>query len=223
MANGSLAVFSPTALTPSVKSEISSFGTVKYLIASDVEHHIFLDDWHKAYPGTKIIAPEDLGPKREKSNSPLPFAVLFKKNTPTTTVDADFDREFDVEYVHAHQNKELVFNHKPSRTLIEADLMFNLPANEQMSKTDISPTAGFLTKLFVGMMSTKGTATWQKRFLWYGASAGDRAAFNRSVARIDGWDFERIIPCHGDVIEKDGKGVFRKVFEWHLAAAKKSD
>jgi len=138
-------------------------------------------------------------------------------------VDADFDREFDYEYVHAHQNKELVFNHKPSKTLIEADLMFNLPANEQMSKTDISPTAGILTQLFVGMMSTKGTATWQKRFLWYGASAADRTSFNRSVEKIDSWDFNRIIPCHGDVIENDGKAVFKKVFEWHLAAAKKSN
>jgi len=221
MQNGSLAVFSPTALTSSLRTEISSMGTVKYLIAPDVEHHIFLDDWHKAYPGTKILAPEDLAPKREKSNSVLPWAVLFKKNTPTT-VDPDFDREFDYEYVHAHNNKELVFNHKPTKTLIEADLLFNLPANEQMSKTDIHPTSGILTQLFVGMMSAKGTAIWQKRFLWYGASASDRPAFNKSIEKIDSWDFNRIIPCHGDVIENDGKAVWAKLFEWHLNAAKKN-
>ena len=44
---------------------------------------------------------------------------------------------------------------------------------------------------------------------------------NASMARIAGWDFERIVPCHGDVIEKGGKGIFENVMSWHLEAAKK--
>ena len=71
--------------------------------------------------------------------------------------------------------------------------------------------------------NTAGSAIWQKRFIWYGISSSDRSAFNKSIAAIDKWDFERIIPCHGDVIEKEGKGIFRKAFEWHLAAAKKAN
>lgn len=30
-----------------------------------------------------------------------------------------------------------------------------------------------------------------------------------------------MIPCHGDVIEKDGKTAFQKVMKWHLDAALK--
>lgn len=217
--NGTLAVFSPVALTDETRTRMSKMGTVKYITATDQEHHIFLDEWHKAFPDAKVIGPDSLAPKREKSGQALPWSVLFKKSE-ATTIDADFDREFDYEYVDAHANKELVFNHKPSRTLIEADLLFNLPATEQMSKSGVSPHAGLLTKLFVAINNTQGSAIWQKRFMWHAISAGDRQGFNKSIAKIDGWDFDRIIPCHGDVIESGGKGIFRKVMEWHLAAAK---
>jgi hypothetical protein len=31
------------------------------------------------------------------------------------------------------------------------------------------------------------------------------------------------VPCHGDVIEGNGKSVWEKVFGWHLDAAKKGE
>lgn len=219
--NGTVAVFSPVALTPDARATVQGLGEVKYITALDQEHHIFLDEWHKAYPNAKVMGPETLKPKREKSGNPLPFAHLFSAKDRAARVDEAFDAEFDYEYVDAHANKEIVFCHKPTRTLIEADYLFNLPAHEQMSKTDESPQSGLLTKLFVGINNTRGNAIWQKRLIWYALSSGDRKGFNASTQRIDAWDFDRIVPCHGDVIETGGKGIFRKVFEWHLAAAKK--
>jgi hypothetical protein len=44
---GNVAVFSPVALTEAVKSETQSLGNVKYLVAPDQEHHIFIEEWHK--------------------------------------------------------------------------------------------------------------------------------------------------------------------------------
>ena len=56
----------------------------------------------------------------------------------------------------------------------------------------------------------------------------------RDAKTIAGWDFERIIPCHGvraivalhpiirsnsfsqDVIEKDGKKAWREAYKWYL-------
>ncbi|KAK4499643.1 hypothetical protein PRZ48_010161 [Zasmidium cellare] len=225
LATGSVAVFSPVALTDTVRKETDTLGEVKYLVASDQEHHIFLESWHKAYPTAKILAPETLPSHRDKQNYfKLPQAnyILFPDKGPAPSVTPEFDAEFDVEYLPQHPNKELVVNHRPSKTLIEADLLFNLPATEQFSKTDVSPTSGILTKIFNALQNTRGNAIWQRRFLWYGVS--DRAAFNERVRRIAGWDFERIVPCHGDVIESGGKGIFEKVMEWHLKAkdAKKS-
>ncbi|GAM85485.1 hypothetical protein ANO11243_034920 [Dothideomycetidae sp. 11243] len=217
MANGHLVVFSPVALTDQVKAQTEGLGTVKYLVAPDIEHHLFLDPWHKQYPDAKLIGSEALKIKREKMGKPLPWTYIWKKDV-QPSVDAEFDKEFEYTFVSAHPNKELVFNHKPTKTLIQADLMFNLPATEQYSKSGVSPTSGFLTQAFTLFSSPQGTAIWQKRFTWYVFSAPDRPSFDKSVRIIDGWDFRRMIPCHGDVIERNAKEVFRKVFAWHLTA-----
>ena len=197
---------------------------VSYITAPDFEHHIYVSEWAKAFPSAKLLAVEGLPEKRQKDKSTAneEFAhVWTAKNKNEMTVDPEFDREFDYEYVGSHANKELVFCHKPDRTLIEADMMFNLPAKEQFSKTGEDATSGILTKLFIGIQNTAGTAVWQKRFLWYIASSGDRTAFNESAKKIASWDFDRIIPCHGDVIETGGKGIFQKVFAWHLQGSNK--
>lgn len=168
-----------------------------------------------------MIGPEGLPEKRTaQKDEDVPFAHIFTKDKPVTKIDEAFDSEFEYEYVAAHQNKEIVFNHKPTKTLIQADLLFNYPSTEQFSKTGVSATSGILTRLFGSLTNTKGNG--QKRLLWYAISSGDRVGFAKSMARINGWDFDRMIPCHGDVIETGAKGVFQKIFEWHLELAKNS-
>ena len=224
MSNGALAVFSPTALTPSVRTALDSLGgNVKYIAATDIEHHIFVSEWAKAFPSAHVLGVEGLSEKREKS--PETKGTIFnhvwtKANKSNFKVDPDFDKDFDYEFVDAHQNKEMVFNYKPDRTLIQADLFFHLPATEQYSRSGEDPTSGIMTKLFTALMNTRGAATAQKRFIWYGPSSSDRKGFGESVRRIETWDFDRVIPCHGDVIETGGKGIFQKVMEWHLKGSK---
>lgn len=186
-----------------------------------------LSAWSALYPSAHIIAPEGLAEKRAKANASdksvtiLPFKTIFTaSNKASMSVSEEFDREFEVEYVDAHMNKEIVVFHKPSRTVIEADLLFNLPATEQYSKTGEDAGAGLLTKLFNGLQNTRGDAVWQKRMLWYAFSSGDRPGFSKSMQRINSWDFVNIVPCHGDTIVGDGKGVFQKVMQWHLEGKK---
>ncbi len=218
-------MFSPVALTPEVKARVKDLGdNVAYLAALDIEHHIFLSDWHSAYPNARVIGPEGLPEKREADTSityKVPFSTVFTaKNKSSTTISEEFDRDFEYEYVDGHANKELVFFYKPEKTLIEADMMFNLPATEQYSRTGQPADMGFLSKFFISLNNTAGSAIWQRRFIWYVSSAKARPSFDASARKIDKWDFNRIIPCHGDVIEGDAKGIFRKVFEWHLNARK---
>ena len=187
-----------------------------------------MSDWARAFPAAKIIGPEGLPEKRAKVTDDErighePFAVVFtKENKLSVKIDEDFDKDFDYEYVDAHPNKELVFFYKPDKVMIEADLMFNLPAIEQYSKVPEAerPHNSLLGRLFQSMNSTEGEAKGIKRFLWYGMSRGDRAGFNESVGRINAWGFETIVPCHGETIVGNGKEVFEKVFEWHLVGHK---
>jgi hypothetical protein len=37
----------------------------------------------------------------------------------------------------------------------------------------------------------------------------DRASFRRSLDHVLGWSFERIVPGHGDVIERGGPAALR--------------
>ncbi|KAL2128069.1 hypothetical protein VTI74DRAFT_9761 [Chaetomium olivicolor] len=224
LTSGALAVFSPVALTEVTKAKIASLGgDVRYLVATDIEHHIFLSEWAAAYPNAKLVGPEGLPEKRAKANDPKigkePFAVVVtKENARSAKIGDDFDADFDMEYVHAHPNRELVFLYKPERVLIEADLMFNLPAVEQYSRVpeEEKSRPGILARFFEGLQTTQGEAMGMKRFLWHAVSRRDRQGFDESVRRIAGWDFDVIVPCHGETIVEGGKGVFEKVFAWHL-------
>lgn len=223
LASGNLAIFSPVALTDEVRSTVASKGQLKYIVAPDIEHHIFVGPWAKAYPDAEVIGMEGLPEKREgdAETKGVKFHHVYSKgNKRDLRIGEEFDREFEVEFFDSHQNKELVFCHKPSRTLIEADLMFNLPATEQFSRSGVSATSGILTRLFAGIMHTRGDMVWQKRFLWYGAAGKDRKGFAESAKRVQGWDFDRIVPCHGDVVDKGGKEKYETLVSWFLQGHK---
>jgi hypothetical protein len=117
-----------------------------------------------------------------------------------------------VQYLHAHPHKEIVLYFKPDRTLVEADLFLNLPSKEQYSRTSESPTGGLITKVFAWLWKTSGGAGPQRFFIKRVFAKEDRKGFDEGVKRIGQWDFEKVIPCHGDVVEKGGRVVFGKVF-----------
>lgn len=201
-----------------------------YLVAGDIEHHIFLSEWARAYPGAKLLGPKGLPEKRAavKDDPKIgqePFAFVWDAaNAHSNAVSDEFAADFEVEFVDAHPNKEIVLFYKPDRVLVEADLMFNLPATEQYSRVPEAEKSGhgLLNRIFEGINSTSGEAKGLKRFLWYAISNGnkDRAGFNASVQRIDGWDFDTLIPCHGETVVGNAKELFRKAFEWHLQGHK---
>ncbi|KAI1417284.1 hypothetical protein F5Y13DRAFT_152404 [Hypoxylon sp. FL1857] len=231
LTSGTLAVFSPVALTPETQAKVAELGgNVGYLIAGDIEHHIFLTEWARAYPNAKIVGPKGLQEKRAKVQNDEkighePFAFVWDaSNKHSNAVSDEFAADFEVEFVDAHPNKEVVLFYKPDKVLIEADLVFNLPATEQYSKVpDAEKTShGILNKIFESINSASGEAKNLKRFLWYAISNanGDRKGFNESIKRIDTWDFETIVPCHGETIVGNGKEFFRKVFAWHLQGHK---
>ncbi|GFF23383.1 hypothetical protein IFM61606_08815 [Aspergillus udagawae] len=219
---GSLAIFSPVALTPEVQEIIASEGgKVQYIVAPDIEHHLHISTWKSAFPAAQIIAPDGLYEKRQTSpayNDSAAFDHVFTKDGKhSLSISDEFHADFEVEYMDGHGNREIVLCHKPSRTLIEADLLFNLPCTEQYARSEESPTAGLLNRVFMPLLKARASPpTGHRRFAWYVLSKQDRASFAESVRRIYGWDFDRVIPCHGDVIEEGGKGVFRSVFEWFL-------
>lgn len=227
LTSGDLAVFSPVAFTDATRAKILEMGgLVRYIVALDIEHHIFISQWAKEYPDAKLIGPEGLQEKRHKQTDEKigkeSFDVIFtKEKKKDIKISDEFDADFDYEYVDGHGNLELVFCYRPDKILIEADLLFNLPAIEQYSRVpdNEKPDGGISDKLFTGIQSTDGDVKWMQRFNWY-LIARDRKSYTESVKVIDSWNFDTIIPCHGDVLEKNGKEIYTKVFDWHLHSKK---
>jgi len=84
----------------------------------------------------------------------------------------------------------------------------NLPPKEQYSK---SKSSGRLP--IIGDFVTPWTRM-QKQMLW---SLGvDKIAMRRDAKKVAGWDFTCIIPCHGDVIESNGKEAWLEAYTWYL-------
>ncbi|RPB05246.1 hypothetical protein L873DRAFT_1825395 [Choiromyces venosus 120613-1] len=216
---GNLAVFSPVALTTPVHSTLQSLGNaVTYLVAPDIEHHMHLSAWKSSFPTATVIGPEGLYEKRKaQGDDDVPIDIIFtKENKHSLKLPEELAAEFNVEYFDGHANKEIVFLHKSEEeggTLIQADLLFNLPAYEQFSKSGVSATGGMMTKMMTRFMNTKGRG--QMWFNWYMLSK-DKPSFSKSAKVVASWEFERIVPCHGDVIENGGSAVFKRFFAWHL-------
>jgi len=216
LATGNLAVFSPVGLTAEAKSAVESMGgRVGYIIASDFEHHMNLGPWKQEYASATVIGPEGLYEKRKsQGNEDVPIDIVYtKENKSSLKLPEELASVFDVEYFDGHVNKEIVFNYKPERTMIQADLVFNLPAHEQFSKSGVDATSGIWTKLATHFLNIHGKG--QQRFNWYAAPA-NKPSFADSVKVVAGWGVDRIIPCHGDVIESGGSDVFKNIFQWHL-------
>ena len=217
LSTGSLAVFSAVTLTREVQAKVESMGRLRYIVALNIEHHLSISSWAKAFPDADVIGMEGLPEKREKNEGTkgVRFKHVFTvQNKKRMSISAEFDAEFEYEYIDSHQNKELVFMHKSTGTLMAADLIFNLPAIEQYSKSEENPNSGLLTKLSGNLLHTRGDVLWQKRILWYVSCSNNREGFAESAKRIHEWDFERIIPCHGDVIETGGKNIFARTTVW---------
>ena len=199
-------VFAPISLSASVRRKLDDInGQVKYIIAPDLEHHLYVGEWKQLYPNASVIGVEGLDKKRKDVH----FDYIFSKNN-AKALPKDFTDEFDTAYFDGFVSKDLVLYHKVTKSLMVADLLWNLPAHEQYSNASSKPTGG-LTALF---NSLNWRNTTHKRFLWYLAGK-DRDRMRRDAKLVASWNIETIIPCHGDIIAEGGKA-WREAYAWYL-------
>jgi hypothetical protein len=93
----------------------------------------------------------------------------------------------------APKRNEVVFFHKPSRTLYTADLVFNIEEPRGL----LSP----LAFRAMGIYKRFAVARMWKHWL------EDEAAFRASIDRIFAWDFDRIVMAHGAIVPTGGRAL----------------
>ncbi|KDR68422.1 hypothetical protein GALMADRAFT_257141 [Galerina marginata CBS 339.88] len=200
---GGVWVLASTPLDTETKAKLEELGTVKYIVGADAVHHLFLSDYKNAYPEAKLIAPEAAIARHDDKN--LVFDGVWGRDPPDTK--CGFEDDIEHCYFSGFKNKDIAFLHKPSKSLIEADLLMNLPAKEQYSKSTPPST--------IFKFNVSPSSSWlYPRLLW--RLGEDKEAMRKDAKIVSGWDFDRIIPCHGDVIETGGKGAWNAVYKFFL-------
>lgn len=183
---GGLLVHSPIDLDPET---IAHLGEPRWVLAPNLLHHLYVGPWADA--GMEAWAPSGLPEKR----SDLSFAGVLEKPG-----SHPFGDEIEVLPTRSFSlTHELVLLHKPSKTLLVSDLVYNFSAS-----------APWTTRAAMRCLcGYPGCST----------SLLERFGMNHEIAReelsiIANWDFDRIIMAHGEVLEVGGKQALRKAFKW---------
>ncbi|KAF9028778.1 hypothetical protein BDZ89DRAFT_1160155 [Hymenopellis radicata] len=222
LSNGGVWVLASTPLSTETKSTLDKMGPVEYIVSADRVHHLFLTEYKTAYPNAKVIAPADAVERH--GNKDLKVDGIWGKDPP----DTKYGFEDDIQhcYFSGFVNKDVAFFHPASKTLIEADLLFNLPATEQYSKSKTSgkipvfggfnPMAGPLLALLGRWARTESMRSLHPCLFVDSEWCEFARAMKRDAKTVSQWDFERIIPCHGDVIEQTGKKAWLDCYRHYL-------
>ena len=195
--NGTLFIHSPEKLDFALQEELTGIGEVRYLVSPNKLHHLFLKEWLDAYPQARSYAAPGLPEKRPK----LRFDELLTDEVPLAWADTIDQLLFRGSLAM----QEVVFFHRPSRTLILTDLIENFEPGK------LSPWHRRIAR-FTGILAPDGKTPidWRFTFLFGRATARD------CLERMLAWKPERIIIAHGLCIEKDGMAFLRRSFRWLL-------
>ena len=184
--SGKLIVHSMAPFSMADLAEIRSLGQPTWLVEAMMLHDTYARDGRTAFPDAMFLAPPGF------SN-----AVGF----PTSQLvppPAEWADEIEVtELGGVPRLKEHVFIHRPSRTLIVADLIFNFRSDERGWNR-------FFHRYITGFMRYPGMSR------IFRLCISDREAFRTSLHDVLKADFDRIIVGHGEVVESDGKAALRR-------------
>ncbi|KAI0264761.1 hypothetical protein BC834DRAFT_826091, partial [Gloeopeniophorella convolvens] len=211
--SGDVWVLASTPLTDDTKAAIDRLGPVKYVVGADSVHHLFLAEFHRAYPEARLLSVEEAVEKKRHEN--LKWHGYWS--------DSDQEPSFGFEdeikswpvhgllsYFSGFKNKDVAFFHSASKTLVTADLIFNLPATEQYSQSWFGSSLPLLGKF-------QGLSPYAMSHQHFAKHLGiDAEAMRRDAKTVASWDFHRIIPCHGDVIEDNGNRAWRAAYKLYL-------
>lgn len=194
-----LFLHSPTPLTPELHAELQAIGTPRFIIGPNRIHYWWIPEWRATFPDAEV----HLAPRiREQAGDRIDFPAL--------TLDRDHGYRWDGEIaslpVTGSFMTEVVFFHRPSRTLVLTDLIENFEPHKLQSVF-----MRWLTRLG-GVQDPDGQMPRDMRLTYRKQKPQLRAAVQKMIA----WDPERIILAHGRWYPSNGTAELRRAFRWLL-------
>jgi hypothetical protein len=182
--SGRLIIHSTGPFTLADVSAIESLGTPGWLVDSMLQHDTFAEKARAMFPHVPYLAPPGFAPGAHLGTLPL---------LPAPAEWAGEVRVLEMEGMPSA--REHVVLHVSSRTLIVADLVFNFAESHGWTS--------FFRRILMGVREHPDAAR------LYPLLVRDRAVYNRSLAELMLWDFERIIVGHNQVVPSNGKALLR--------------
>jgi hypothetical protein len=193
LADGGVALISPIPIDDALASRIAALGPVRYLIAPNLLHHLYLGAASARYPDARVLAPAGLAAKRPE----LRIDAMLDGALPEALTAA-------VDVVHmagVPSIDEFVFFHRASRTLVVTDLVFNIMA----------PRGLFRLVLRIVGCHRRLAQSRAWRF-----AVKDRAAAGERVARMLGFPFETLVMAHGEIVREAAHARLAEALRWLL-------
>ncbi len=189
LADGGLLIHSPARLSSELRAALDQLGEVRFVVpASELHGHLYMEQYRDAYPHVKLFAAPGLDRKRRD----LRFDSLLS-GVPEPEWRGELDQ---MAFEGWRRLNEIEFFHPKTRTLITGDLCCNF--------------GPLITRLVAqGRMRQRLGPPTECRML---GILRDRQAVRRSLLRILDWDFERILPGHGEIVYTGGREAFEKGF-----------
>ena len=187
---GGLWIHSPVPMAPELRQELAALGEVRHVIGPNLWHDECLREFQAEQPAAFFHAAPGLAAAKRD--------VCFRAEL-SDTPHPDWVDGLEQHLVRGMPGmNEVVFFHRASRSLIIADLAFNLGPD--------GPWWFALLMRTYGAWNRFGPTPLEKFLM------RDKAAVRASLDRILEWDFDRVIVGHGRNIEANGKEAFRQAF-----------
>jgi len=170
-------------------------------VAPGSYHHLHVSSAQQAFPDAETF----ICPGIERKNPDIKFDLLLG-DRPDERWHDDFDQ------VLVRGNKyicEVAFYHKTTKTLLLVDLIENFTDETE----DVNWTLELWFKTVFRMWDDPKPAP-EYQLGWK-----DKNAASKSLKTILGWNFERIIISHGDLIEENAKEVALHAWKRPLASS----
>jgi hypothetical protein len=189
LASGPLVIHSSAPFSREDADAIRALGEPAWILDGILRHDTFAKEGRSAFPEAEYLAPPGFS------------KLVGFPTTPIVPAPAAWQDELlALEIAGSPEAREVALLHVPSRTLILTELVFNF-LDDQPLWTEL------LLRVAVGGHHHPGMPRPVK------AGVKDEPAFRKSLHTLLGWDFDRIIVGHGDVIETGGKEKLRTALQ----------
>jgi hypothetical protein len=191
LGDGSLLLHSPITLDDSLRSQIDALGPVAHIVAPSLFHHLYAGDAAKAFPEAKVHGAAGLRKKRPD----LRLDAVLGEHAEQAWRD-----DLEVLPIEGTLLEETLFWHRPSGTLLSADLIENFQSADDWWTHFYLKIGGIYGKIGLSRMLR--------------LAFRDRKRARRSIDQVLDWDFDRIVLAHGEPIGSNGVEALREAYTW---------